>query len=180
MAPPSQHEDGQEPANPDDHGHIWNLKVTLRIFSTIFGMVLIGICGAVWLWNSLPIITFLPVTCVAIVLNITECCRLSHKGRHRGMPPIFVAGIELLFCIGYLASIVLVGNDLFAHHDGYDSVWHYQGPRVDGWGATSIPSDADGWGMSYAIFGFGIAQWIVHFTIFVIAGFEFFNRKKNI
>ncbi|KAH6998362.1 hypothetical protein BKA56DRAFT_664955 [Ilyonectria sp. MPI-CAGE-AT-0026] len=157
---PQQYQGKPPPPHVSSRG-MWSTKLTLRIISIIFCIVIIGVAASVAVdWSLFPLVTLVPPAGVAFIWNFSESICLCVRRGHRGIHPGAVVGVDLILWLGYLVAIVIF------------AIW------------TGI---ADGYYYTYytaftnyrAIFGIGIIEILLHMILFIMGCYETSVRNRN-
>ncbi|KAK7431049.1 hypothetical protein QQZ08_002329 [Neonectria magnoliae] len=144
---------------------MWSSKMTLRILSVIFSIILIGVCAGTM--DPWALIEFCPPAGIAFIWNIADTICLCVRRGHPGIHPGACVGVDLLLWLGYIVSVTLFA--LF----GLDGAYYYGYYNYyNSLGGSSVSAYR-------AIFAFGILEILVHFTLFVIACYETHVRNRN-
>ncbi|KAH6898286.1 hypothetical protein B0T10DRAFT_102967 [Thelonectria olida] len=147
---------------------MWSSKLTLRIFSIVFSLIIIGVAAGVAIYDLLPIVEFCPPAGLAFIWNVAESICICVRGGHRGIAPGAVVALDLLIWLGYLAAVVFHG--IWGISDYYYEYGYESGNEF-----------SEGHGSAYgrALFSFGIMEILIHIALFIIACYETHDRNKR-
>ncbi|CAM1506543.1 Fc.00g061840.m01.CDS01 [Cosmosporella sp. VM-42] len=148
---------------------MWASKLSLRIVSMIFSIVLIGISTSMSSdgYDITPIVLMVPPAALALLWDFSESICLCVRGGHRGIHPGACVGLDLIIWLGFAIISILFG--LF----GYASYWYHEAYRYDYYGNDYSSSLT----LNRADIAFGAVLTLIHFALFVIACYE--TNKRN-
>lgn len=148
---------------------MWVSKLTLRIFSTIFDLALIGTSASLGVgWAATAVIFFMPPAVVSFVWNVSEGISLLVRGGHRGIHPGACVGVDLILWMGFCTTSLLYL--LF----GYGWYYYYDEDIF-----SNVSSESSYHTHNRACIAFGFLETIMHFALFVIACVETSKRNQG-
>jgi hypothetical protein len=148
---------------------IWISKLTLRILSAIFDIVLIGVSSAMGTdWTEPPIIYFLPPACLSLAWGLADGIFILARAGRRGIHPGACIGADLVLWLGFAAASVMY--IIF----GYG--WYFDSPR---W-FEFFDDSTDFYTLNRACVVIGFVEMVMHIVLFIIACYETSVRNRPV